>query len=51
MGTVMATYGMSAGYRVVAAVVLAGGVLVTWWRGRDRDPARHGVAAAGRPAQ
>ncbi|GAA3257203.1 MFS transporter [Nonomuraea helvata] len=34
MGTVMATYGMSAGYRVVAAVVLAGAVLVTWWRRR-----------------
>jgi predicted MFS family arabinose efflux permease len=51
MGTVTATYGMSAGYRVVAAVVLAGGVLVTWWRGRDRDPARRGGAATGRPAQ
>ncbi|MEW9548758.1 MFS transporter [Nonomuraea sp. NPDC050783] len=31
MGTVAATHGMAAGYRVVAAVVLAGGLLVTWW--------------------
>ncbi|MGW4966974.1 MFS transporter [Nonomuraea sp. NPDC004186] len=51
MGTVMATYGMSAGYRVVAAVVLAGGLLVTWWRARDRDPGRPRGGPGGRPAQ
>lgn len=31
MGTVMTTYGMSAGYRVVAAAVLVGGPLTSWW--------------------
>ncbi|UBU16794.1 hypothetical protein [Nonomuraea gerenzanensis] len=31
MGTVMATYGMHTGYRVVAAVVLAGALLTAWW--------------------
>nr|WP_055503188.1 MFS transporter [Nonomuraea pusilla] len=40
MGTVMATHGMGAGYRVVAAVALAGALLVLWWlRTGGRGPA------------
>ncbi|GAA2211214.1 MFS transporter [Nonomuraea monospora] len=35
MGTVMTTYGMGAGYRVVAAVVLAGALLTGWWLRSD----------------
>ncbi|GAB2907284.1 MFS transporter [Nonomuraea fastidiosa] len=31
MSTVMTAYGMGAGFRVVAAVVLAGGLLTGWW--------------------
>ncbi|MER6945612.1 hypothetical protein ABT294_16430 [Nonomuraea sp. NPDC000554] len=40
MGTVTATHGMGAGYRAVAAVVLAGALLVARWLRTDaRAPA------------